>query len=44
MIAFLYLLREVADDPTRSQGIMFEKRLRRVSERAARTWAALSAA
>ena len=39
MIAFLYLLREVADDPTRSQGITFEERLRRVSERAARTWA-----
>jgi hypothetical protein len=44
MIAFLYLLREVADDPIRSQGITFEQRLRRVSERAARTWAALSAA
>ena len=44
MIAFLYLLREVADDPTRSQGITFEQRLRRVSERAARTWASLSAA
>jgi hypothetical protein len=34
MIAFLYLLREVADDPIRSQGITFEQRLRRVSERA----------
>jgi hypothetical protein len=42
MIAFLYLLREVADDPTRSQGITFGQRLRRVSERAARTWTALS--
>lgn len=37
MIAFLYLLREVADDPTRSQRITFEKRLRLVSARAART-------
>ena len=44
MIAFLYLLREVADDPIRSQGITFEQRLRWVSERAARMWAAMSAA
>jgi hypothetical protein len=44
MVAFLYLLREVADDPARSRGVTFDDRLRRVSERAARTWEALRAA
>jgi hypothetical protein len=44
MVAFLYLLREVADDPARSAGLAFEKRLRFISARAAATWAALSAA
>jgi hypothetical protein len=43
MVAFLYLMREVADDPVRSSGISFEKRLRHVSGRAAATWAALVA-
>ena len=45
MIAFLYLFREVADDPGRSPGgITFEDRLRYISPRAAATWAALAAA
>jgi len=42
MIAFIYLLREVADDPARSpSGLTFEDRLRYVNSRAAATWAAL---
>jgi hypothetical protein len=45
MIAFLYLLREIAEDPPGSpSGLTFEDRLRHVSPRAADTWAALVAA
>ena len=44
MVAFIYLLREVADDSARSQGVPVEARLRQVSERASRTWDALRTA
>jgi hypothetical protein len=43
MVAFLYMLREVADDPARSHGIAFGDRLRHISPRAADTWATLVA-
>jgi len=43
MVALLYMMREVVDDPARSHGITFEYRLRSISARAAATWATLVA-
>jgi len=42
MVVFIYLLREVPDDPARSpSGMTFEDRLRFVNARTAATWTAL---